>query len=492
MTPVEDQPRKGMTLDEVLGALDMAVELGRSESWRFLEPYGPQSDFFAIGTQKRERLFMAGTQTGKSQSGAFETTCHLTGIYPPWWTGKRFDKPTHGWAGGETGELTRDVIQTKLCGPPGVEELAGTGMIPKKLLVGSSLSHGVSGLFDNIQVRHVSGGVSILHFKAYVQGRARWQGATLDFVWMDEEPPADIYSEALARLKGHGMIFTTFTPFAGYSEVVSRFLRDDSMDALRDRACIRMGLKHAAHFTDEEKARRLAGYPAHERAARENGDPMLGSGAVWEDVVPENIRTTLSLSQVPGSWAFLWGLDFGIAHPFAAVLLGWDRDIDCIHVLHAIRMSGGIPVTHAAPMKSIGARVPVAWPHDGNDREKGSGEPLADLYRKQGLHMLGEHATFATGGYSTEAGVADMVARVRTDRFKAAAHLTDWWDEFRAYHRKEGLIVKKNDDLMSATRTGVIAIRHAKPVGLGASALVKRPRSAGVVNPWTGMPVVSA
>lgn len=487
-----EQPKKGMTLDEALGALDMAVQLRRTESWRFFEPYEPQSEFFAQGATKRERLLMAGNQTGKSQAGAFETTCHLTGIYPPWWKGKRFGHPTHGWAGGETGELTRDIIQTKLCGPPGVEELFGTGMIPKKLLLGSSLSHGVSGLFDNIQVRHSSGGVSILHFKAFVQGRARWQGATLDFVWMDEEPPADIYSEAMARLKGAGIVFTTFTPFAGYSEVVSRFLRDDSEDARRDRICIRMGLRHAKHFTDEEKSRRLAGYPAHERAARENGDPLLGSGAVWEGVVPADITTSLALSTMPGAWALLWAIDFGIAHPFAAVLLAWDRDTDCIHVMHTIRMTGGIPATHAAAMKGVAARVPVAWPHDGNNRDKGSGEALAALYRKQGLHMLGEHATFADGGYSTEAGVADMLARMRSDRFKAAAHLNDWWDEFRAYHRKDGLIVKVNDDLMSASRIGTMTIRHARAVGTGASDRAVRRKSAGIVNPWTGMPVVSA
>ena len=45
--------------------------------------------------------------------------------------------------------------------------------------------------------------------------------------------------------------------------------------------------------------------------------------------------------------------------------------------------------------------------------------------------------------------------------------LTEWFDEFAGYHRKDGLIVKTNDDLLSATRIGIMAIRHARPTPLG-------------------------
>jgi phage terminase large subunit-like protein len=102
----------------------------------------------------------------------------------------------------------------------------------------------------------------------------KWQGATLDFIWLDEEPPADIHSEALARLTGGGIVWSTLTPLLGYTPFINRFLREDSPEARRDRGTIRMGLRNAEHFTDEEKERRLAGYPVHERAARENGDPL--------------------------------------------------------------------------------------------------------------------------------------------------------------------------------------------------------------------------
>jgi hypothetical protein len=173
-------------------------------------------------------------------------------------------------------------------------------------------------------------------------------------------------------------------------------------------------------------------------------------------------------------------------------LLAWDRDTDTIYIVDAFKVSGQIPLGHADPMKRIAPNVPVAWPHDGAAREAGSGEPLARLYKDQGLKMLSEHATHTTGGYSTEAGIADMLTRMRDGRFKVASHLAEWWDEFRSYHRDKGLIVKVHDDLMSATRIGVMAHRKAQPrgeldaFGRDRGGFGRRPTHAGPTNPWTG------
>lgn len=56
----------------------------------------------------------------------------------------------------------------------------------------------------------------------------------------------------------------------------------------------------------------------------------------------------------------------------------------------------------------------------------------------------------------------DMLDRMQTGRLKVAEHLADWWEEFRLYHRKDGKVVKEGDDLMSATRYGLMMLRHAK------------------------------
>ncbi len=61
-----------------------------------------------------------------------------------------------------------------------------------------------------------------------------------------------------------------------------------------------------------------------------------------------------------------------------------------------------------------------------------------------------------------EAGLMEMLDRMQTGRLKVAKHLQDWWEEFRLYHRKDGKVVAVGDDLMSATRYGVMMLRRAK------------------------------
>src|ERR1019366_1724 len=110
----------------------------------------------------------------------------------------------------------------------------------------------------------------------------------------------------------------------------------------------------------------------------------------------------------------------------------------------------------------------VAWPQDGTAREHGSGATLASTYRAQGLLMLPSHATFPEGGYSTEAGYQEMSDRITTGRLKVAAHLSDFFEEFRNLHRdKNGAIEKINDDILSACRTAIIMRRYAAPAQLG-------------------------
>jgi phage terminase large subunit-like protein len=188
-------------------------------------PYAKQREFHASGDVHRERLLMAGNQLGKTYCGAAEVAMHLTGIYPDWWAGRRWERPTRWWAGSKTGEVTRDGVQRLLIGEPKNEAEWGTGMIPADNLMEWSRRQGVADALDNATVKHVSGGVSTLGFKSYDQGRQKWQGETLDGVWFDEEPPLDIYMEGLTRTNATGGItMITFTPLLGMSDVVAMFL----------------------------------------------------------------------------------------------------------------------------------------------------------------------------------------------------------------------------------------------------------------------------
>jgi phage terminase large subunit-like protein len=73
-----------------------------------------------------------------------------------------------------------------------------------------------------------------LLFKAYEQGRAKWQADTLNGVWFDEEPPLDIYTEGLTRTNATwGLVMLTFTPLKGMSDVVQMFLSDTDLKDMK-------------------------------------------------------------------------------------------------------------------------------------------------------------------------------------------------------------------------------------------------------------------
>jgi len=451
------------------------VEMARrrdEDKLSFYNPYPKQQTFHDWSRKFRERLFMAGNRCGKSYCGAAEVAMHLTGRYPEDWLGRRWERPIKVWVASKTAELTRDVAQELLLGTQANISIAGIGrgLIPKACLDPdkTSMARGVSKLFDSVLVKHYKDGKvngwSELYFKSFDRGREAWQGSTLDLLWFDEEPPMDVYQEGLTRVATtRGMVFVTFTPLLGKSEVVSRYLDEPSAD----RGYVQMELAEAKHIPDEEKKKISDGYLPHEREARAKGIPMLGSGKVFvaleEDILVETFTP-------PKHWRYVWGIDPGIDHPFGAVLLGYDVDADVLYVMHAYRAKGETQLQHAYALKQwnggFGAKVPVAWPQDAWQRKEFEGQlkSVALIYKKHGLRMLDEHAKFADGGNSTWAGILEMRERMATGRFKVFRHLTQWIEEYREYHIKDGELVKKKDDLMSATRIAVMMKRKAQAV----------------------------
>lgn len=221
----------------------------------------------------------------------------------------------------------------------------------------------------------------------------------------------------------------------------------------------RMTIDDAEHYTPAQRAEIIASYPAHERKARAKGIPVLGSGRVFP-LDEDDLK--VKAFPIPDHWPLIGGLDFGYDHPFAAVRLAWDRDSDTIYVTHSYGQRQATPVIHAAAIKPWGRQLPWAWPHDGLQHDKGSGEALAGQYRAQGLNVLPDRATFEDGGNGVEAGVTEMLDRMQTGRWKVFEHLEDWFAEFRLYHRKDGLIVKLNDDRLSASRYAMMMKRFGR------------------------------
>lgn len=187
------------------------------------ELYKKHMQFFELGSLHRERLMLAANRVGKTEGvGGYETALHLTGLYPKWWKGRRFDHPINAWAAGDTSKTVRDILQSKLLGQPGA---FGTGLIPYDNLLRTTSKQGLSDAVEDVEVKHESGGTSRLTLKSYDQRRESFQGTEQHLIWLDEECPLAIYSECLIRtMTTNGLIICTFTPLMGLSEMVLSYL----------------------------------------------------------------------------------------------------------------------------------------------------------------------------------------------------------------------------------------------------------------------------
>jgi len=458
---------------ELMEAKDKHI---RENRLKFYKPYPKQIEFHAAGASFRERLLMAGNQLGKTLSAGAEFAMHLTGRYPDWWTGYEFKDPISVWASGITGESTRDNPQRILMGALGQ---IGTGMLPRDSFKDSDISNkrGTPNAIDTVIIRHGGGGdlqagESILGFKSNDQGREKWQGPTLDAIWFDEEHDEDVYTEGLTRTNvAMGPILFTFTPLKGMTNVVKRYL----LDKVPGTHVTNMTIDDVLHYTLEQRKAIIMSYPSHEREARSKGIPTMGSGRVFP--VEESL-VKIEPFPIPDHWPQICGIDFGWDHPSAAVKMAWDRDNDILYVTACHRAREQTPAMFVPSVKPWGEWLPWAWPHDGLQHDKGSGEALAQQYKNQGLNMLADRATFDDGSNGLEAGVMQMLDRIETGRLKVFSHLNDWFEELRLYHRKEGIIVKTNDDLLSATRYAMMMKRASK--------LKERPKAKLIPNHSAG------
>ena len=459
-------PAGEMSREDIIAEISILTELKRREKEMLssFQPYDRQREFYRAGYCFNERCLMAGNQVGKTLSAAMEAGYHLTGKYPDDWEGIRFEKAPIIWVCGETGEVIRDTSQKYLVGRPGEledEDSDYTGIIPKRKIIDSKKAQNSNGLLDYLIVDHVSGKKSYAYFKAYAKGRQKFQGETIDWIWFDEEPPANIYSEGLTRTNNgqhgrHGVL--TFTPLLGMSDIVFKFLQEPT----EAQTVVNMTIEDADHYSREEKDAIIAGYPDHEREARAKGIPIMGSGRVFP--IPESQITEERVEFVPGWWRQLAGIDFGWDHPSAGVLILHDPDTDTIHVRSTYKASEQTPLMFAVTVRQWGDKIPWAWPHDGLQHDKGSGVQLAQQYKSAGLNMMTERCTFLDGSNGVEAGIMEMLDRMKTNRFKVDESLSDWFQEFRLYHRKDGVIQKIYDDLLSATRYAMMMLRYAVPI----------------------------
>jgi len=458
---------RGQTIQKI----KILQEIARRKAIRRLEDfvaYPWQREFFGASLKNKQRMLMAANRVGKTYSEAREFAYHATGLYPPWWEGIRFEHAPKMWALGVTGEQIRDVIQIELCGDVLGGEDFGKGAIPLEKIDGDSIirSPQTRGLIKDFKVQHSSGGMSSISFKAYSQGQHVLMGAGIDYIWIDEEPEdQEIYPQCLIRTatgdQGRGgHVCLTFTPENGMTPLVCQFMEDIQTGQY----LLNVTWADAPHLSAEVQEQLLKAIPEYQREMRTKGIPVLGSGVIFP--LPDEDITCVPF-ECPDHFHVLNGVDFGWDHPQAHVQLWLDLDQDITYVARGWRKSERDSDQAWSRVKAWSKEVPVAWPADGSQHEKGGGEQLKKQYAASGFKMMKTHATWPEGGVSVESGIWQMLQDMRDGRFKVFSTLPEFFAEKRLYHRDtQGRIVKEQDDLISATRYAYMMRRAAQPMGI--------------------------
>lgn len=442
--------------------------LNKIEKKLFLDykPSDKQRAFHNLGQKGLERLFLAGNRTGKTFCGCLEDAIHLTGNYPSWWQGHKFDHPIIAWVASENYEITRNVLQYKLLGGYTADNGFTEGLISPDLIVKKAMLAGVNGAVDYVKIKHSSGGVSSLFFKSYKQGREKFQGARCHLIHMDEEPPYDVFLESQMRLSdvdglGQGRLILTMTPLKGYTEMTAYFLerqveikkegekrvqkeiyKNTPEEIINGKSYVQASWDDNPHLAEDTKKRLRAALKPHELEAREKGIPCVGTGLVYQ--VPES-EFLIDPIEIQPYWARFYGMDVGFFAPTAVVFIAHDRDNDVLYVTGEYSDSELTAAQHAAKLMNMGCNwmwgVCDPAVNQGSQRD---GQRLIDDYKRAGMNL-----TLAK--YAKELAVDKILERIRSGQFKVFNTCRKFMNEWRGYYRDDdGKIKKGNDHLMNA------------------------------------------
>jgi phage terminase large subunit-like protein len=300
----------------------------RYNGLKYFRPFEHQKAFFNTTTDRRGIL--AANRIGKTVSTCYETAYHLTGQYPSWWTGHRFDKSITVMVAGEGWSQVALVLQQELLGTPDVKlrDQIGTGAIPRDCIIVDTM-RGDGANCIGVEIQHVSGGKSYLLFANYTQEVRQLQGFKLNLAVFDEQPPDDFFSEIVTRTATtQGMVMCSFTPLKGLNGLVSKFWnREQGYDYVRVAwddvpEYDPWGEPFLLHETRRQLER---DYLPHEREARMQGKPIQGKGAVfqirdWPTYKPSEI----DFRSLPNIHRII-ALDLGLVNDKTVIsLMYWD------------------------------------------------------------------------------------------------------------------------------------------------------------------------
>lgn len=368
------------------------------------EMYPKALEFFRAGKTHRFRMLSGANGVGKSFDGALELVYHITGEYPTWWEGKVQDSPKLWWIVTESPDMFKSALQRLLLGASLNEEDLGTGLIPKDRIVSTTAWSGAGGVVRQIEIRHKKGHIVTIEIKSFDQDRSKLQGSNIDGVLFDEEPPLDVYTESIFRLRGSptkppGISLLLFTPLKGLTDVVLSYLTDGKYPEKGqhpldpDKYVVRIEMDEVPHLSDEDKRMYLANCPPHELEARTKGYPAMGSGKIYP--YPES-QIVVQPFQIPDYWPRAFALDFG-HHVTAAIWGAKDPHSGCLYIYdeyYAERHETA--QVHSLNLKSKGQWIKGICDPSGGGRQD-DGRQLVDIFRSCGVDVTPGDNAFIPG-----------------------------------------------------------------------------------------------
>jgi phage terminase large subunit-like protein len=477
-----------LTPEDILLYQEALQTMSYNEAYSFV-PYPYQKDFYASGAHYSQRFLMAANRIGKTLSVSMEVSYHLTGQYPEWWEGKRFDNAILAWAIGITGDSVKNVLQKELFGTANVrdEDALGTRAIPRDVIEWELLERDGARILA-CGVRHVSGGLSRLVFKSTQQGQHVLMGDTVDLILLDEEDKhnsMEIYSQCLTRtMTTNGQVIVTATPENGETEMVRMFQDNTEGELYLQNST----WDDAPHLDEETKRKILAGYPSWQKDMRSKGIPILGDGLVF-DCDPYKQTTTVNINNTDD---ILWSLDIGAVKDATvlSLMVNKSNDDECEYdfavkqqwFLEQDEEGNNIrgPHTVATIIRdSTYPNAPLIRPADATvDSSEGYGKVLKDLgvivYSKCAHNP--PNATAAswnmTSGSerSIQTGLMNMNELMRLGKLKIDRSCSNLLREMTTYHaiqRVGKTVYGGSDHAIDSWRYGVISLLGNRGVPAG-------------------------
>lgn len=291
---------------------------------------------------KRNRWVFGGNRSGKTECGAVEVVYLACGVHP-----YRENKVTEGWVVSLSRQVQRDVAQRKIL------EYLPASYIEKIVMVSGGQDSAENGIIDFILVRSEAGGLSRIGFKSCDQGREKFQGASLDYVWFDEEPPFDIYLECKMRvLDKCGDIFGTMTPLKGLTWVYNTIYLNEKND--EEVWCETMEWADNPFLSKKEIENMTKSLPADEIESRRYGKFMQNGGLVYNEF-DENINV-IEPFNIPLDWQDNISIDPGLHNPLSAHFYAVDFDGN-VYVVAEHYASQQTVEYHANKIKEIAKRL---------------------------------------------------------------------------------------------------------------------------------------